>query len=81
MPTAARDVFIDHDISRIAISRSLAKLERIARRRGFAVGIAHPHDLSREGLRKWMVEARARGVDFVPISHVIRERRKLVGGR
>jgi hypothetical protein len=80
LPSAARDVFVDHVISRIAISRSLAKLERIARRRGFAVGIAHPHDLSREGLRKWMVEARARGVDFVPISHIVREHMKRTRG-
>lgn len=81
LPSAARDVFVDHDITRPAIAHSLEDLEKVAHRRGFAVGIAHPHDLTREGLRKWMAEARTRGIDFVPISYIIRLHLKLVGGR
>ncbi len=80
LPSAARDVFIDDDISRAGIAHSLQELEKVARRRGFAVGIAHPHDLTREALKKWMVEVRARGIDFVPVSYVIRQHLKLVGG-
>jgi hypothetical protein len=76
LPSAARDVFIDHDISRDAIEKSLRELERVARRRGYAVGIAHPHDLTREALRRWMREAETRGVDFVPISQIVRRRMK-----
>jgi polysaccharide deacetylase 2 family uncharacterized protein YibQ len=70
LPCASRDVFIDHDISRPAIEHSLKELERIARKRGYAVGIAHPHDLSREILKTWIKEAKSRGVDFVPISYI-----------
>jgi len=80
LPSAARDVFIDDDISRAGIAHSLQDLEKVARRRGFAVGIAHPHDLTREALKTWMVEVRARGIDFVPISYIIRQHMKLVGG-
>lgn len=72
LPSAARDIFIDHAINRAAIEHSLQELERIARRRGYAVGIAHPHDLSREILAKWIPEAKARGVSFVPISYIVR---------
>jgi len=80
LPSVARDVFIDHDISRGAISKSLQELERIARRRGYAVGIAHPHDLTREALHSWIIEAQARGVDFVPVSHIVRRGMKSGAG-
>jgi polysaccharide deacetylase 2 family uncharacterized protein YibQ len=76
LPTTSRDVFIDHDITRAAIEHSLKELERIARRRGYAVGIAHPHDLSREMLKVWIKEAKSRGVDFVPISHIVQRAMK-----
>jgi uncharacterized protein len=76
LPSAARDIFIDHIISRPAIEHSLQELERIARRRGFAVGIAHPHDLSREILATWIPEAKARGISFVPISYIVRREMK-----
>ena len=70
LPAASRDVFIDHDITTVAIVHSLQELERVARRKGYAVGIAHPHDLTRELLKRWIVEAKARGIDFVPISYI-----------
>ena len=76
LPSAARDIFIDHDITTAAIEHSLKELEQLARRRGFAVGIAHPHDLSREILARWIPEAKARGVSFVPISYIVRREMK-----
>ncbi|MEM9682209.1 MAG: divergent polysaccharide deacetylase family protein [Pseudomonadota bacterium] len=72
LPSTARDVFIDHDIDTPAIERRLRELEKIARRRGYAIGIAHPHDLTREALQWWIVDAQARGFDFVPVSHIVR---------
>lgn len=74
VPNAARDVFIDHDITEAAIRRRLAKLERIARRRGYAVGIAHPHALSMQILREWIASVQSRGFRLVPISAVVRYR-------
>lgn len=76
LPSAHRDVFIDHDISPEAIENSLSEIERIARRRGYAVAIAHPHDLTREALARWIVDARSRGFDFVPISYIVRRSMK-----
>jgi polysaccharide deacetylase 2 family uncharacterized protein YibQ len=76
LPAAARDVFIDHDITRVAIDHSLQELEKVARRRGFAVGIAHPHDLTRDALATWIAQAKTRGVDFVPISHIVQRAMK-----
>ena len=72
VPGAVRDVFIDHDIEEKAITRRLQRLERLARRRGFAVGIAHPYDMTLDILSGWIVEARKRGIRFVPISAIVR---------
>ena len=72
VPSASRDIFIDHDISRVAIKHSLAELEHIARQRGYAVGIGHPHDLTLRMLKPWIAGARQRGIEFVPISAIVR---------
>ncbi len=74
VPNAARDVFIDHDITEDMIRHRLGKLERIARRRGYAVGIAHPYELSMQILREWIVAVEARGFRLVPISAIVRQR-------
>ncbi len=74
IPSVARDIFIDHDISRGEIRENLRRLERIARRRGFAIGIGHPHDLTTSILADWIGQVRSRGVDLVPISRVVRYR-------
>jgi polysaccharide deacetylase 2 family uncharacterized protein YibQ len=76
VPNAARDIFIDHDITEPAIRRRLGLLEKIARRRGYAVGIAHPHRLSMEILEEWADALQARGFRLVPISAVVRHRLK-----
>ena len=74
VPNAARDIFIDHDITEPAIRRRLGKLERIASRRGYAVGIAHPYRLSMEILEEWIHSVQARGYRLVPISTIVRHR-------
>ena len=69
-----RDIFIDHDIDPGSISKRLRQLERVALRRGFAIGIAHPYDLTIEMLPAWMAAARERGFKFVPISAIVQHR-------
>lgn len=71
-PFAERDVFIDHEDKADAIRARLADLERIARRKGTAVGIGHPRDNTIAVLRQWIPDARARGFAFVPVSAVAR---------
>jgi hypothetical protein len=75
VPYAARDVFLDNEWSdRAAIARQFARLEAVARRRGSAVGIGHPHRATLEVLARWLPEARARGFAIVPISAIVRHR-------
>jgi polysaccharide deacetylase 2 family uncharacterized protein YibQ len=76
VPSVARDVFIDHDVTEEAIHRRLARLERIARLRGYSVGVAHPYDLTFELLGRWISEVGSRGFTLVPVSAVVRRRLK-----
>ena len=70
---AARDVFLDNEPdSPEAIRWQLARLETIARRRGAAVAIGHPHDTTLEALAAWLPEVEERGFALVPISAIVR---------
>ncbi len=46
VPTASRDVFLDHERSPRAIDRAFAKALGVARRKGHAVVIAHPYRMT-----------------------------------
>lgn len=70
-----RDVFIDNEREPAAIRRQLAAAERLARRRGTAIVIGHPHTVTLEVLERWIPEARARGVRFAELGTVVRRRR------
>jgi polysaccharide deacetylase 2 family uncharacterized protein YibQ len=72
VPAALRDVFLDNDLSAEAIARQLEEVERLARRRGFAVAIGHPHDATLAALSVWLPGLSARGLQAVPVSTVIR---------
>jgi polysaccharide deacetylase 2 family uncharacterized protein YibQ len=71
VPHADRDVFLDNEADLDAIRRQLAATERIARRRGVAIAIGHPHDLTIEALRGWLPTLEERGFALVPISTVV----------
>ncbi len=71
---ASRDIFLDHDRSADAITRQLARTERIARRRGYAIAIGHPYDVTLEALESWIPEAIKRGFTFIPLSTIVRRR-------
>ncbi len=70
VPFARRDVFIDNTPEPQEIRAQLAKLERLASRRGYAVGIGHPYGETIKALEAWIPEAKARGFVFVPISNI-----------
>jgi polysaccharide deacetylase 2 family uncharacterized protein YibQ len=74
MPYAERDVFLDNEIDRDAVRRQLARLERIARDKGYAVAIGHPHDVTIAALRAWLPALDARGFALVPISAIVARR-------
>jgi uncharacterized protein len=74
VPMAKRDVFIDDDINSAAISARLGELEKVARRRGTAIAIAHPHDQTLDALAAWVARLPARGIQLVPLTAIVEER-------
>ena len=73
LPFAQRDVFLDNDYENpAAIRRQLVRLEAVARSRGYAIGIGHPHDATLDELARWLPRAAARGLTLVPVSAIVR---------
>ena len=72
---ASRDIFLDHDRDPASVARQLARTERIAKRRGYAVAIGHPYDVTLEALKTWIPDAVARGFVMVPLSAIVRRQR------
>ncbi len=69
-----RDVFLDDERTRADIARQLARAERIARERGYAVAIGHPHAETLSALEAWMPEAEARGFDVSTVRAALERR-------
>ena len=72
--TTGRDVFIDHEISEAFIKSALEKVERTALRRGSAIAIGHPHDMTTAALAEWLPTLEGKGFQLVPITSVMYER-------
>ncbi len=71
VPSIARDVFLDHEIDARAIRRQLKQLERVARERGYAVAIGHPHAATIEALREWLPTLPGKHLTITPLSDII----------
>ncbi|RWN63770.1 divergent polysaccharide deacetylase family protein [Mesorhizobium sp.] len=70
VPFAAGDTSIDAVRDRGAILKKLDELEATARAKGFAVGIGSAFDLTVDTVSSWVIEAKKRGIEIVPISAV-----------
>lgn len=71
IPAIDRDVFLDAELDPDFIRGQVRKLVAIARRRGAAVGIGHPHPETIAVLRELRDELLASGVDLVPVSALV----------
>jgi polysaccharide deacetylase 2 family uncharacterized protein YibQ len=71
VPRVYADRLIDQEAARVAIDRSLADLERIARANGAAVGIAQPFPVTFERLIQWLPLVENRGFAIAPVSAVV----------
>ncbi|HZI63670.1 MAG TPA: divergent polysaccharide deacetylase family protein [Thermoanaerobaculia bacterium] len=71
IPAAERDVFLDADPRAAAIEREFQRLLALARERGAAIGIGHPHPSTLEALARLVPAARQRGYEFVPLSYLL----------
>ena len=68
LPHGFADLTLDDQLDENAILRKLDDLERIALRKGSAIGIASAFDESVKAIRQWTEEARTRGIEIVGVS-------------
>jgi len=69
--TANRDVFLDDTVDAESIKAQLRELEAVARKKGKAVAICHPHAITLSLLGTWVQRAIGRGVRIVPVSELV----------
>ncbi len=70
--SASRDVFLDNIQESGAIKVQLEQLMALARRRGQAIGICHPHQVTIKTLVDQLPVLQAQGVKFVFASEMVR---------
>jgi polysaccharide deacetylase 2 family uncharacterized protein YibQ len=71
VPAAERQVFLDSDIRPEAIREQFHRLLGLARTRGAAVAIGHPHPETLAVLADEVPKAKALGYEFVPVSYLL----------
>ena len=71
MPFAKGDITLDAVPTAGEIDRELAKLENIAKERGFAVGTASALPISIERIAAWVKTLESRGIMLVPLTTVM----------
>ncbi|MBL0374923.1 divergent polysaccharide deacetylase family protein [Rhizobium sp. KVB221] len=68
MPHAFADIVLDNEVNRSAILKKLDELERVALRKGSAVGVASAFDESVDAVTEWARQAGGRGIEIVGVS-------------
>ena len=71
IPAAERQVFLDGAQSPEAIRAQFARLLDLARKRGAAIAIGHPHPTTLAVLADEIPKAKAQGFEFVPVSYLL----------
>lgn len=71
VPVAERNIFLDNVNETAAVDARLGELERLARRKGYAVAIGHPRDATLNALERWLQNLGDRGFALVPLSAVV----------
>lgn len=74
VPFAERDVFLDDDQSATAVQQRLQDTEQIARHKGTAIAIGHPHDATINALIGWIAKLPSKGFVLVPLTDVVKAR-------
>ncbi|HEX4497708.1 MAG TPA: divergent polysaccharide deacetylase family protein [Thermoanaerobaculia bacterium] len=71
VPAAERQVFLDGDPSAAAIHTQFQRLLNLARTKGAAIAIGHPHPETLAALTREVPKAKAAGYEFVPVSYLL----------
>jgi polysaccharide deacetylase 2 family uncharacterized protein YibQ len=68
IPHAFADIVLDNEVNKQAILKKLDELERIALRKGSAIGVASGFDESVDAVAEWAKGAGDRGIEIVGVS-------------
>lgn len=71
LPATQRQVFLDSDRSQAAIARQFVRWLELARSRGTALAIGHPHADTFAVLEREIPRAIAAGYEFIPVSYLL----------
>ncbi len=71
IPSFKRDIFLDDDPSADAIRSQIARLVKIARIRGMALAIGHPHKTTLRSLQEAAAHFREEGIEIVAARDLI----------
>jgi polysaccharide deacetylase 2 family uncharacterized protein YibQ len=71
IPAVRRDVFLDPDHAPGTLEREFRRLKKLARQRGFAVGIGHPYAETLAMLESELPKLAGEGIELVSISRYI----------
>ena len=71
VPAAERQVFLDGEATPEAIHEQFQRLLAVARTKGAAIAIGHPHPETLAALVREIPKARAEGFEFVPVSYLL----------
>ena len=71
IPAAERQVFLDGEATPEAIHAQFQRLLALARTKGSAIAIGHPHPETLAALTREIPKAKAEGFEFVPVSYLL----------
>ena len=71
IPAAERQVFLDGEATPEAIHAQFQRLLALARAKGSAIAIGHPHPETLAALTREIPKAKAEGYEFVPVSYLL----------
>ncbi|KQZ47358.1 hypothetical protein ASD54_21075 [Rhizobium sp. Root149] len=73
-PYAFADITIDGQLDRQAILRKLDELERVAQRKGTAIGMGSAFDETIDAVAEWAKEAQGRGIEIVGVASLVSDK-------
>ncbi|MDH5258936.1 MAG: divergent polysaccharide deacetylase family protein [Gammaproteobacteria bacterium] len=80
VPTASRDIFLDHVVSESDIDFQFQRILKRVNNVGYALAIGHPHKITLDALKSWLPRLKAEGIKIVSVSRFIslKESRRLL---
>ncbi len=76
IPSVQRDVFLDPDFDNETVEQQFQRFIRIAREKGAALAIAHPHPVSLQVIREKLDELKRHGIKLVSLTDYVNKRSK-----